>query len=25
VAARRLAPGAVAPAPLGRKREGRDG
>ncbi len=25
VTARRLAPGAVAPAPLGRKREGRDG
>ncbi|HEY2502251.1 MAG TPA: tRNA (adenine(58)-N(1))-methyltransferase TrmI [Mycobacterium sp.] len=25
IAARRLAPGAVAPAPLGRKREGRDG
>lgn len=25
VATRRLAPGAVAPAPLGRKREGRDG
>ncbi len=25
VSARRLAPGAVAPAPLGRKREGRDG
>ncbi|ORB82822.1 SAM-dependent methyltransferase [Mycobacterium kansasii] len=25
VAARRLAPGAVAPAPLGRKRQGRDG
>ncbi|OBK31451.1 SAM-dependent methyltransferase [Mycobacterium asiaticum] len=25
VASRRLAPGAVAPAPLGRKREGRDG
>jgi tRNA (adenine57-N1/adenine58-N1)-methyltransferase len=25
ITARRLAPGAVAPAPLGRKREGRDG
>ncbi|OOK64812.1 hypothetical protein BZL29_8028 [Mycobacterium kansasii] len=25
VTARRLAPGAVAPAPLGRKRPGRDG
>ena len=25
ISARRLAPGAVAPAPLGRKREGRDG
>jgi tRNA (adenine57-N1/adenine58-N1)-methyltransferase catalytic subunit len=25
IAARRLAPGAIAPAPLGRKREGRDG
>jgi tRNA (adenine57-N1/adenine58-N1)-methyltransferase catalytic subunit len=25
ICTRRLAPGAVAPAPLGRKREGRDG